>query len=847
MVEIEARQIEAGTAGSNVHAIRLRGVRVHNLKNIDLDIPLGKLVVLSGPTGSGKTSLGIHTLFVESQRRFLQGFSFATRQYLQQFEEPEFDSIDHLPPTVALVAGRTPRSRTSTAGNLCGAFDLLRNLFVKYSQLRCPDCGALINAHSVQSAMATIKAQGPDSQMTIVAPLCWESRSHLSTQLASLQQRGFLRFIIANRMWHLGRDSRDALSVAVEDQVAGWIAIDRVRSDDADERIFEALESAFLLGDEIGVLVRVPTESVAENNNQEFVNISEEWHAIRWLTRTLRCVPCGRNFFPLSSDLLTFRRKSSSCALCHGKALVASNSIGKASKTEMTAQQSRTQDVECPECLGTRLNTNDRAFEFLGYTLVEWLRAPVDMLLHRITSSKLHQQQLRELENELEPMIRRLELLQFFGLGALPLQRSVERLSHGERQRLRIVGCSASELTGLLYIFDEPTFGLDDRGVRSFVAWVKRLRDLGNTVLLITNHDAITQAADWSIELGPSSGGAGGQVMHSGHGHDPIPANSTETLSSTIQFTKQERIVPKDWLHLSKVHCKNLRDASVAFPLGCLCLVRGPSGSGKTALIVDSLLPLLRPKGKHSSRSNPGNATLTGRTQGRDVFLIDSEPIRNSQKMMVASYLGLYDDLCVLFAGLTLSKQSGLSENHFSVRHQLGACPECQGTGTMSIDMQFLTDLTIACPGCQGRRFRPEVLKATYRGMNIAQVLDLTIEDAIPFFRAQERIQKRLKKVSKFGLGYLRLAQRLNELSLGDIPRIKLASKLTHRMKHGSLFLFDQATFGLSNSEVIRFLEVLEQLVGQGHSIIAIDHHPMVARRADYIIDLAESSHTTEP
>jgi excinuclease ABC subunit A len=770
--------------------LTLRGVRVHNLKSIDIAIPLHRLTVVTGVSGAGKSSLVFDTLHAEAQRRYLQSFSAYTRQFLERFEKPDAEEIGDLPPAVAIR--RAPHEKTPHAAvaSLTEIGDHLRLLFARVGAIVCPDCKQPVIAQRTPDVVASLQALSPGTRCMIAFPSLAPPPDDQPAWLASLLEEGYVRVRAGRTVFRLGEQPAPVLASCE----TIWVLLDRVEIGKTPvERIAESVDAGFRRGEgRVGYL----TDSDRRLFDQRFT-----------------CPRCERIFAAPEPRLFDLHDPLGACPTCRGTGMLGANA--------------------CPECQGQRWNKNALTVQVDGRTIADWHAQPLKDLLAWLGART---------EPSASQIQRRLQELVALDLGYLTLQQPAATLSDGVARRVFLASALASDLVHVLYLIDEPTTGLHPRDTDKLLGALRRLRERGNTVVVIDHERRIIAAADHVIDLGPGAGEEGGQVTYQGapEGLATAAQNPTSDFWTGRDFIEvpTTRRMPTGTLKLSGATANNLQDLTVTFPLGVLCVVTGVSGAGKRSLIEQTLYPALCFAKKKKGADAATSAKIVGAQKISDVVLFDQQPLPRSARSNAATYLKIFDEIRELFAATVDAKIRNFGPGHFSFNQPGGRCETCEGQGSLTIDMQFLADVTTVCPECQGLRYRKEILDIKVRSLSIAQVLDLTIREAFRFFRAQPAIEKKLKVLLDVGLEYLRLGQALETLAGGECQRLKLAGQLASGRKTGCLFLLIEPTAGLHPADVANLLECFDRLLAAGHSLIVIEHDLDVIKCADHIIDL---------
>ncbi|MFM7073747.1 MAG: excinuclease ABC subunit UvrA [Planctomycetota bacterium] len=984
--------------------IELRGVRVHNLKNVDIDIPHRRLTVVCGVSGSGKTSLALDTLYAEGQRRYMESFSTYTRQFLDPLEKPAADRIDGLPPAIAVTRADTTRSQRATVASATEIADYLRLVFGRIGRVQCPDCAVEVRAYSPERIAERLAAEppkrramigyplslrpdsstqdGPDSieaDQTGPAPTGSQSTGSQSTggpSFAEIRQKlvedGFVRAVIGDRVVDLtkggelaellGQTGGASVSQATNASNASSAAnastashelvviVDRLMSGPRDtaatKRLVDSLETCQIRGAGCCVVFleagsasplseptpKGPSHSGSAHSEAKLpgprnVGIpreidGREWREVRFFNR-LVCGGCGRAFRQPEPRLFNYNSPLGACPRCEGFGNLLEIdfdrvipdpglSLSEGAITcwlspayehhqenmlifaqrngipidkpyrELTEDQQRmvfdgvlaqgypgvrgffknlgTQTYkmhhrmflnrwrisrECPECSGRRLRPEALAVRIADRAIDQWTALRVDQMRGLIQSLTLEPWEAAIARQSLAQIRSRLEYLETVGLGHLGLDRPLRTLSGGEAQRVALTTTLGASLVNMLYVLDEPSVGLHPRDVEPLVAAIQKLRDRGNTVVVVEHEEALLRAADQLLEIGPGAGENGGELVFAGSWTQMLaePRSATGSYlanrAGRTASPRPRRGAEQGWLRLVNARGRNLRNVTVEFPLGTLCVVTGVSGSGKSTLVQDTLHGALCQR-KDLTIDEPPQPyeALLGDGAIDDVVMIDQSPIGRSPRSNPAIYLKAFDPIRAAFAETAEARAQRFGPGHFSFNVEGGRCETCQGDGFLEIDMQFLPDVYMKCGQCGGKRYRKEVLAIAYRGKNIAEVLEMTVREAFGFFRGQPKVQIRLKPLLDVGLDYLRIGQPANTLSAGESQRLKLAAHLASTGRKRTLFLFDEPTTGLHFTDVERLRTCFEALLDVGHSMIVVEHNLQIIAAADHIIDL---------
>lgn len=907
-------------------SIVIKGARTHNLKNIDVVLPREELVVITGISGSGKSSLAFDTVYAEGQRRYVESLSTYARQFMPQMAKPDVDSIDGLSPAVSIEQQSGSKNPRSTVGTATEIYDFVRLLYARLGQPHCPTCKVPIQAQSVQQIVDRILAYPKGARFSVVAPVVRGRKGEFKTELAALKREGFTRVAVDGDL----RDLSDPIPLDKRKSHQIDVYVDRlVLKDSIRHRLTDSVEVALRLAD--GLVKIQPVDGDDETFSQRFA-----------------CVRCGFSMPDLSPRMFSFNSPHGACPTCDGlgrlfqfdEARVVPNRelslregavepwsrrsaayfqqileavvdhygfdmytpwrlikpehqkilLWGSGKEEMTFPTGRAKgtttrpfegvipnlqrrlreterrrrdggraedgadeafeefhrymrEIVCPDCKGARLRPESRSVLLGGRPIDEVARASVREAQEFFSGLELESQQAEIAERVLQEICDRLRFLVDVGVGYLTLDRSVATLSGGETQRIRLATQIGSALTGVLYVLDEPSIGLHQRDNERLLASLVRLRDLGNTVLVVEHDEDTIRAADYVVDMGPGAGQHGGRVVAAGPPEELERNRGSLTgayLSGRkrIELPATRRQATNRCIVLKGVTTNNLKNISVRFPVGLLTCVTGVSGSGKSSLVVDTLLRALQERFYRSSKLVGPYEDLTGLHHIDRVVAIDQSPIGRTPRSNPATYTGVFTLIRDIFAQLRESKVRGYKAGRFSFNVKGGRCEACEGDGVLRIEMNFLPDVFITCEECEGRRFNRETLEVAYKGKTIADVLDMTVREAATFLGHIPKIRQKLEILMEVGLGYLRLGQPANTLSGGEAQRIKLSKELAKRSTGRTLYLLDEPTTGLHFEDINRLLEVLNRLTDSGNTVVVIEHNMDVIKCADYLIDL---------
>ena len=907
--------------------ITLRGVEVHNLKKVDLDIPHRQLVVICGMSGSGKTSLALDTLYAEGQRRYIESFSAYTRQFLERLDKPAADRIDGIPPSIAVTHKAPSRSSRSTVGTATESHEYLRLLFARIGQLYCHSCSNPVHRDTAESASECLTQLSSETRYLIAfRPNIGEGESAQSV-VASMQSDGYVRAIDRQTIVSLDELTKsESLDAHVSEL---QIVVDRLTGDSPEPRVRDSFETAFRNGDG-HCLVYIQAPSTPSNNgflsHPRLQHASEDeidgkrFYRLSFNSK-LTCDDCQIEFPKPEPQLFSFNSPLGACPTCEGfgnlidldmdlvvpdpqkslrdGAVAPWNTPAYAHELEellalaedyelpvdipyrdLTDQQrelvmegvperdfgglkgffswlerrkykmhlrvflSRWRSSRpCPDCKGARLRPEALAVRVGDRNLAEISSLKIVDAIEYFNELALSERDRAVGRMMLEQVQSRLRYLQAVGVGYLTLDRPLKTLSGGEMQRVALTSALGSSLVNMLYVLDEPSVGLHPKDTDQLFQAVSELRDRGNSVVVVEHEERFVRGADHIVEVGPGAGENGGQIVFEGTPSEML--ESGQSLTGDYLAGRRGAAAPQrrrqathGKVRLTGARGNNLKNISVEFPLGVLCLVTGVSGAGKSTLIQDTLYPALRHRKRKDAEKPLPYDDVFGDGQIDDLIMVDQSPIGKSPRSNPVTYIKAFDAIRAVFADTLEARTHNYSAGHFSFNVDGGRCSACQGDGFVQIDMQFLADVYMKCSQCNGRRYRKEILDVTYRGKNIAEVLEMSVRKAFSFFRGQEKVQTRLKRLMDVGLDYLRLGQPANTLSAGEAQRLKLAGYLASAKRNRTLFLLDEPTTGLHFSDIVKLLDCFEALLSVGHSLIVVEHNLQLMKTADYIIDL---------
>jgi excinuclease ABC subunit A len=802
-------------------AIVIRGARVHNLKNIDLEIPRDRLVVITGVSGSGKSSLAFDTLYAEGQRRYLESLAADARQLLQQMEKPDVDAIYGLSPTIAIQQYTGLVTPRSTVGTMTDIYDYLRLLFARVGQPTCAVCGREVRAYAVEQIVDQLVELPAQTRILVLAPISVARPSEVSERLRELGRQGFARVMVNGRMLELGDELHcDGAEVGQIDLVVDRLTL----RDGIEKRLADSLEVASRHGDQV-IKIRVlganETDSVEE----------------RVFSQRLVCVNCGTAIPELTPSLFSFNSPQGACATCKGLGV-----IFRRSKRHKRSHNGSDAEI-CPDCGGTRLNRQSRSVRIRDHDISQVAAKPIVTTIDFFNELQLSEERRTIGQKIVVEIISRLRCMAQLGLDYLSLDRSSVTLSGGELQRVRLATQIGSGLAGVLYVLDEPSIGLHQKDNAQLVALLKQLRNMGNSVVVVEHDPETILAADYVVDMGPGAGIHGGHVVAQGSPSEIIHDGRSLTgryLARTLKISPpvKRHVGTERSLTIKSASARNLKNITVEIPIGAMTCVTGVSGAGKSTLVMELLYHGVAKRLQNLRVNDLAFADLVGWKNFDRVIGVDQTPIGRTPRSNPATYTGVYDHLRDLFAQLPEARLRGYKAERFSFNASGGRCEACGGEGITRVEMYFLPELFVACAVCKGRRYNRETLQVKYKGLSISDILDLTIDQALELLNNMPPIYDRLRTLREVGLGYLRLGQSATTLSGGEAQRIKLARELARKSTGRSLYMLDEPTTGLHFDDVKKLLELLNRLTDLGNTIVVVEHNLDVIKCADYIIDL---------
>lgn len=884
-------------------SIRIRGARVHNLKNIHLELPRDRLIVITGLSGSGKSSLAFDTLYAEGQRRYLESLSTYARQFIGEIKKPDVDEIEGLSPTIAITQHAGSRNPRSTVGTMTEIYDYLRLLYARIGTPHCPVCGQEIKSQSIDEMLADLLDRFQDQLITICSPVVLQKKGEFKNLFSELLKKGYIRAIVDGNMYEL----EDPPSLDKNKKHSISIVIDRIQVEKSERsRMADSLEQALKLSQGL-----VEIRHTTPKGKEEITLLSEAY----------ACLKCNIQLPPLEPRLFSFNNPMGACTKCDGLGVVKavdehllipdkslsiydgaikvpgfrnisdSFALQWIEKTLSRYQESvhtpylklkeetrhalvygderfeglapmverrykeTTSDMmlmeydklmqknSCPECLGKRLRPEALAVTIQGSNIHELCSLSLRNLKNMIDQMHFSDSQWIIADRIIKEISLRLSFIINVGLDYLSLSREAATLSGGEAQRLRLASQVGSGLVGVMYVLDEPSIGLHPRDNEKLLKTLVHLRDIGNTVIVVEHDEDTIRQADFIVDIGPGAGLHGGSVVASGSLSDILsnPASVTGQFLSGSQYIplpEKRRKGNGIQLKLTGACANNIKGIDVSFPLGLLIGVTGVSGSGKSTLVNDILYEELQAKllKKQSWFNHLKN--LEGLEHLERIIIVDQNPIGRTPRSNPATYIGLWTEIRKIFEALPESKMRGYKMGRFSFNVKGGRCEACQGDGLKKVEMQFLPDVYVPCEVCEGKRFNQETLEVRFKGYHIAELLDLTVDEALELFARFPVTKKKLQLLQEVGLGYIKLGQSSTTLSGGEAQRIKLAYELSKKTEGKTFYILDEPTTGLHFADIKMLMNVLNRLVDMGNTVLVIEHHLDVIKCADYIVDL---------
>ena len=900
--------------------ISIKGARVNNLKNIDLTIPRDKLVVLTGLSGSGKSSLAFDTIYAEGQRRYVESLSSYARMFLGQMEKPDVDYIDGLSPAISIDQKTTSKNPRSTVGTVTEIYDYLRLLWARVGTPHCPICGKEIKQQTIDQIIDQVLALPEATRIQVMAPVIRGKKGEHAKIFEDARKSGYVRVRVDGSLYELTEEIKldknkkhnieivvDRLvireeinrrltdSVETASALAGGLVVINIVNEDRDilfsqnyacedcgVSIEELTPRMFSFNNPFGACptctglgsqLKVDPELIIPNKNLSILDgaiTACGWNNIKGdgISRMYFDALAKKYHFKLTTpvkdlpdevlDIILYGTKGEKLKLTyeradgHGTLMqpfegIANNIERRYRETQSEGSRKELEECmsecPCPDCGGRRLRRESLAVTVGGLNIDEFCRKSVTEALAFIENVELSEQKMLIAERILKEIKARLGFLQSVGLQYLTLSRSAASLSGGESQRIRLATQIGSSLMGVLYILDEPSIGLHQRDNDKLLATLKELRDLGNTLLVVEHDEDTMRAADYIVDIGPGAGVHGGKVVAAGSVEEIMktPGSITGDYLSgrkQIPVPKTRRSGSGKSLIIRGAAENNLRHIDVSFPLGTFTCVTGVSGSGKSSLVNEILYKKLAADLNHAKCRSGKFDAIEGEECLDKVIAIDQSPIGRTPRSNPATYTGLFNDIRDLFASTQDAKARGYGPGRFSFNVRGGRCEACQGDGLLKIEMHFLPDIYVPCEVCKGKRYNRETLEVKYKGKNIYEVLDMTVEEALPFFENLPKLHKKLRTLYDVGLSYIKLGQPSTELSGGEAQRVKLATELSKPSTGKTIYILDEPTTGLHTADVHQLINVLQQFVDSGNTVVVIEHNLDVIKTADHIIDL---------
>lgn len=804
--------------------IAIKGAREHNLKNIDISIPREKMTVITGPSGSGKSSLAIDTIYAEGQRRYVESLSAYARQFLEQLQKPDVDSIEGLSPSIAINQKTVTRSPRSTIGTITEIYDYMRVLYTRIGRPFCYNCGGTISTRDIEGILDSVMSTPPGTRLQVLAPIVRDRKGEYKKELAEMRNEGFVRARIDGVM----ADLTEELSLKKQKRHTIEVVIDRlIIKHGIEKKIREAIDLALRYSDTV------------------VINLVSEGRDIPF-SKAMACQNCGASFPEVNPRLFSFNSTYGACQRCRGLGILG---IGEGDEVsgaagvdaeELFVPPSKMR--QCKKCGGLRLREEALSIKIQGRNIGEFSRLTVEEAFSFINSLALTEREKTIASRVLKEVNDRLHFLMKVGLGYLTLDRMSLTLSGGEAQRIRLATQMGSSLTGVLYVLDEPSIGLHPRDCTRLLESLSSIRDAGNTVIVVEHDEETIRWADHVIDIGPGAGARGGWIVAEG---TPEQIQSDER-SITGKYLKGElsiplprrRRKPADFLEIKGAAEFNLKDIDVRVPLRTFTCVTGVSGSGKSTLIIEILYKALV-RSIHKGHITPGkHESIRGLEKIDNVICVDQTPLGKTPRSNPATYSGVFTHIRELFAQVQESKVRGYTSSRFSFNVLGGRCEKCHGGGILKVAMHFLPDAYVQCGICKGKRYNRETLNIRYKSRDISEVLSMTVSEALEFFTAIPVIRQKLEILEDVGLGYLQLGQPAPTLSGGEAQRLRLSRELAKRSTGNTLYILDEPTTGLHFVDIQKLLDVLNSLVDRGNTVIVIEHNLDVIKSADYIIDL---------
>ena len=873
--------------------ILITGARVHNLKNVDVTIPRDKLVVITGLSGSGKSSLAFDTIFAEGQRRYMETFSSYARGYIGTMQRPDVDKITGLSPVISIDQKTTSRNPRSTVGTVTEVYDYMRLLFARAADAYSYASGEKMVQYTDDQILDLILREYAGQKVLILAPMVNNRKGHYKELFETIRRKGFLHVRVDGEVQEiysgmkLDRYKNHTIEAVVDRLKLRSLGVEEFRSSEEDlKRLRASVDQAMRMGDGVMAICAHSAQAIrreGERAPQKSADFSGTPQAIgdeiRYFSRHLMCPTTGMSYAEPAPHTFSFNSPQGWCPTCRGLGRIKSVKDGEAVKdgelndiikdddnwyTRILEYMQQPEDekeekeevwCECPACHGQRLHREALSFRIADKNIAELSAMDITDLRAWLMNvpARLTNKQRAIAEPIVKEIISRLGFMLSVGLSYLSLSRSSDSLSGGENQRIRLATQVGSKLVNVLYILDEPSIGLHQRDNQRLIDSLKQLRDMGNSVIVVEHDEDMMRQADYVIDIGPKAGRLGGKIVFGGTPAELLKADTLTAqylrgeLSATLSVASLEDAALQDGTEclqskgeITLRGCKgnNLKGVDVSFPLGKMIAVTGVSGSGKSTLINQTLYPILSQYFYRSLQEPLPYDSIEGVENIDKVIAVDQSPIGRTPRSNPATYTGVFTDIRNLFAQLPESKIRSWKAGRFSFNNTGGRCEECSGNGYKTIQMNFLPNVYVPCEVCGGKRYNRETLEARFKGKSIADVLDMTINQAVEFFESQPYILKKIKTLQDVGLGYMKLGQSSTTLSGGESQRVKLATELARPSTGKTLYILDEPTTGLHFEDVRVLMGVLRQLVDKGNTVIIIEHNPDVIRSCDHLIDM---------
>ena len=852
--------------------IQITGARVHNLKNVDVQIPRDKLVVITGLSGSGKSSLAFDTIFAEGQRRYMDTFSSYARGYIGTMQRPDVDKITGLSPVISIDQKTTSRNPRSTVGTVTEVYDYLRLLYARAADAYSYVSGEKMVQYTDNQIIDLIIHEYSEQKVLVLAPMVNNRKGHYKELFETTRRKGYLYVRVDGEVQEITPGMKlDRYKNHTIEVVVDRLKIKGGKQEEDLKRLRDTVDQAMRLGD--GVMAICAHGAQVKERSQASYSLEVKGEGVRYFSRHLMCPTTGISYAEPAPHTFSFNSPHGWCPCCRGlgkvKAEIENQDNGELDTilrddenwyTRMLAYVQQGDEekedkeeiwTECPVCKGQRLNREALSFRIAEKNIAELSSMDITDLRAWLMNvpAKLTNKQRAIAEPIIKEIISRLGFMLSVGLSYLSLSRSSDSLSGGENQRIRLATQVGSKLVNVLYILDEPSIGLHQRDNQRLIDSLKQLRDIGNSVIVVEHDEDMMRQADYIIDIGPKAGRLGGHIVFSGTPAELLKADTMtakylrgELKATLLPVQNGSSVVPDgstvNTLILRGCKGNNLKNVDVSFPLGQMIAVTGVSGSGKSTLINQTLYPILSQHFYRSLRAPLPYDSIEGLEYIDKVIAVDQSPIGRTPRSNPATYTGVFTDIRNLFAQLPESKIRSWKAGRFSFNNTGGRCEECSGNGYKTIQMHFLPNVYVPCEVCDGKRYNRETLEARFKGKSIADVLDMTINQAVEFFESQPYILKKIKTLQDVGLGYIKLGQSSTTLSGGESQRVKLATELARPGTGKTIYILDEPTTGLHFEDVRVLMGCLRRLVDKGNTVIIIEHHPDVIRSCDYLIDM---------